>query len=97
MNGKLLNGMQARAARAMAGLSQQDVADQLGVQRRVILDFEAGTSVPREATLKKLEALFSSLGIEAFDGPDGSKGVLMSSDGADRVRLRRLNWPSDAT
>lgn len=40
--------------RKAAGLTQQEVADQLGIDRRNYAKYESGAHVPREAVLKKI-------------------------------------------
>ncbi|MBQ8507497.1 MAG: helix-turn-helix transcriptional regulator [Clostridia bacterium] len=52
------NGKNMIDARAAAGLSQQELAEKVGVKARQVQRWEKGTSKPSPASLEKLDALF---------------------------------------
>ncbi len=75
---------QARAARALLDLSQDDLARSAGVEPSVIADFEDGHERPSAETLARIAAALAKAG-----------AVLMAAgeqaDGGPGVRLR--TWP----
>src|SRR5690606_21262284 len=66
---------QIRAARALLGWSQSDLADRAGLSQTGIARIENGTNKPNTSTLVKIEAAFSAANIEFIDG-----GVRMLQD-----------------
>ncbi len=62
----------------MLGWSQDELAGRVGVQRRVILDFESGRRLPHESTIEALHRVLSESGITFTHTADGSVGVYMS-------------------
>jgi len=61
--------MEVKALRLAANLSQQAVADHLGVDRTTVTCWENGTSMPRADLLPKLADLFKCT-IDALFGRD---------------------------
>lgn len=67
---------QLRAARALLGISQKDLADRSGVHINSINSLENGVSDPKQSTLIKLRIALSSLGVEFTDATrDHGAGV----------------------
>lgn len=54
---------QVRAARALLGWSQADLAKAAKVHRVTVIDFEASKRVPHEATLDAFERALISAGV----------------------------------
>jgi transcriptional regulator with XRE-family HTH domain len=69
-------GVQVRAARALLSWDQKDLADAAGVSERAIMRFEAGTAVPRRATMAAIERAFNEAGV-IFIEESGVVGVLL--------------------
>jgi transcriptional regulator with XRE-family HTH domain len=66
----MLNKELARAARAMLGLTQAEVAQRASVAVRTIADFERGATLPHPRTLRDIQRAFEEMDIEfLFDGP----------------------------
>lgn len=74
---------QCRAARALIGLRQEDLADQSGVGLRTIVNFEKGNSTPIAANLAAIKRALESVGVtflsEGESSPGGA-GVRLTSD-----------------
>jgi transcriptional regulator with XRE-family HTH domain len=77
---------QLRAARALVGWSQHDLARVAGVGRRTIADFERGTRDPLTSTLNQMVAGLMLAGIRFVD--DGERGTDGEPEGRG-VRWRR--------
>lgn len=60
---------QCRAARALAGMSQQDLADAAEVAKATIANFETGNRKPYKRTLGALQAALEAKGVHFT--PDG--------------------------
>jgi transcriptional regulator with XRE-family HTH domain len=77
---------QCRAARAWLDWSQSDLAEQSNVSRRAIAEFERGSSVPHDRTLRDLLETFRENGIEMqFDGPK-AVGIRVSAENSSLVQ-----------
>jgi transcriptional regulator with XRE-family HTH domain len=63
-----------RAARALAGWSQQELAMQSQVSRSVIATFEMGTSTPQPRVMAELIRAFERAGIVFYDAIPGERG-----------------------
>lgn len=74
---------QCRAARALLGLEQGDVADRAGIARATLIDFEKGQRVPRAATVAAIRAALESSGVIFVAENGGGVGV--------RLKLPALN------
>lgn len=72
---------QLRAARAMVQWSQDELARRAGLQRRAILRFENGSSIPLDSTLRALERVLSEAGVEFCRRADGALGVFFRRAG----------------
>jgi transcriptional regulator with XRE-family HTH domain len=66
---------QCRAARALLGLSQEELARAAGISRATLIDFERGEREPIFANLK-IQAALERAGIEFTAAPDNRIGVL---------------------
>ena len=65
----MITGKQIKAARALAGWTQLDLACQSGVGVATIKKIESGTTDPRRSTLESIETAFAVKGIDfAADG-----------------------------
>ena len=63
-----------RAARALAGWSQQELAMQSQVSRSVIATFEMGTSTPQPRVMAELIKAFERAGIVFYEAIPGERG-----------------------
>lgn len=59
---------QCRAARALLGLEQGEVAEAAGVARATLIDFEKGQRTPRAATIASIKAALEAQGVEFTNG-----------------------------
>jgi predicted transcriptional regulator len=60
----VLRPAQCRAARALLGISQRELALRAGVTQLVLNRFERGKSDPRASTLEKIENALIAAGVE---------------------------------
>jgi DNA-binding XRE family transcriptional regulator len=60
----LLFAAQVRAARALLGLSQTDLAKAARIHRATLIDLEVGKREPQDATLIAIEEKLSSAGVK---------------------------------
>ncbi len=67
---------QIRAARALLGWSQHDLADKAGLSQTGIARIENGTNQPNTKTIEKINAAFDAADIEFL----GSSGLRKRSD-----------------
>jgi len=78
----MVNVQQMRAARALLGWSQEDLATRAGLGRRAVADIERQVGRPEGPhgrTLERIDAAFQEAGI-TFVNEDGVIGVLLASD-----------------
>lgn len=66
-----------RLARAVAGLSQSDLAARVGMTQRSIHKLEQGGTEPRRSTVAAIEMLWREYGIEFEDLGDGGFRALV--------------------
>lgn len=59
---------QCRAGRALAGMSQQDLADASQVAKATIANFETGNRKPYQRTLAALQAALEARGVAFTEG-----------------------------
>ena len=71
----MLTPAQCRAARALIGWSQQDLAGNAGVGTVAIHQLESGTSQPRRSTLEVIKRALENAGVEFIDENGGGAGV----------------------
>jgi len=77
-NGMPITAAQARGARAMLGLHQEDLAKQAGVTRSTLATFEAGGTSPHEATLQRIQVALETAGA-VFVETDAGVGVIVAA------------------
>ncbi|MEL6207290.1 MAG: helix-turn-helix transcriptional regulator [Pseudomonadota bacterium] len=68
---------QCRAARALIGMEQGDLATAAGVARSTLIDFEKDARTPRGATVSALRSTLEAAGVEFTNGDQ--PGVRMRS------------------
>jgi transcriptional regulator with XRE-family HTH domain len=80
-----ISGPQCRAARALLGLSQDDVAEASNVAKATIANFEVGKRRPYDRTLDDLRGALEAAGVEFIPENGGGAGVRLRdrSSGAD--------------
>ena len=66
-----------RLARAVAGMSQSDLAARIGMTQRSIHKLEQGGTEPRRSTVAAIEMLWREYGIEFEDLGDGGFRALV--------------------
>ncbi|MEW5728224.1 MAG: helix-turn-helix transcriptional regulator [Pseudomonadota bacterium] len=66
---------QCRAARALIGLRQEDLAEQSGVGLRTIVNFEKGNSTPIAANLVAIQRALEEAGVQFIPENGGGAGV----------------------
>jgi transcriptional regulator with XRE-family HTH domain len=71
----MITPAQTKAARALLGWTQDDLAERSGVVRRTLMSFETGQRSPREVTLLKIRKAFERAGIQFVNSP-ATTGVL---------------------
>jgi transcriptional regulator with XRE-family HTH domain len=73
---------QIRAARALLGWYQAELAQKSGISEYTLKNLERGVSDPRSSTLAKLQQAFEKAGVVFLDPGD-------VRDGGEGVRLKR--------
>lgn len=68
---------QCRAARALLGWSQPDLADAVGIARETIAHFERGARTPHPNNLTAIRSTLEAAGIDFIDPNGGGQGVRM--------------------
>jgi DNA-binding XRE family transcriptional regulator len=68
-----LTGRHVAAARGLLAMTQSDLAAAAGVTRQTLIDWEAGTRIPRSDTVDKVRDALERRGIEFSNG--GEPGV----------------------
>jgi transcriptional regulator with XRE-family HTH domain len=72
---EMITASQCRAARALIGWSQQELASQAGVGIMTVHQLEKDGSQPRRATLEVVERALESAGVEFIEENGGGAGV----------------------
>src|SRR5262245_3423925 len=73
----LITGSQIRAARALLGWSQQDLADKAILSETAVLKLETERADTRTSTIVKVRKALEAAGIEFIERPDGAAGVVL--------------------
>ena len=73
---------QCRAARAMLGIDQSELASSAGVSRSTLIDFEAGSRTPRGSTLDAIRAALEAAGVQFIAQDNGGPGVRLKNEAA---------------
>ncbi|WP_439525884.1 helix-turn-helix domain-containing protein [Roseovarius mucosus] len=66
---------QCKAARALLGLDQEQVAVLAKVARTTLIDFEKGLRAPRTSTIAAIRAALEAAGVEFIEPNGGGAGV----------------------
>ena len=72
-----MNPLQCRAARALLGWSQLDLAIASGVSRVTVKNFETERRIPRQASLQEMRIAFEAAGITFIEENGEGPGVMM--------------------
>jgi transcriptional regulator with XRE-family HTH domain len=90
---------QIRAARAIIGWKQTDLAAASGVSEVSIKNIERGATDPRSSTLDAIQKAFLKAGVVFLDAGDtraGGPGVRLTKDGgAASIPIEALNAEND--
>lgn len=70
-----INSAQARAARALIGLSQDELVALSGIPKSTIVRFETGVGTPRQSTIAAIRAALETAGVEFIEENGGGAGV----------------------
>lgn len=73
----MITGSQIRAARALLGWSQRDLADRAVLSETAVLKLETGGADSRTSTLLKARQSLEAAGVEFINRADGATGVLL--------------------
>lgn len=76
-----LSAPQCRAARAILGISQDDLAQRSKVAKATIANFEAGNRRPYDRTLDDLRRALEAAGVEFIPENGGGAGVRLARSG----------------
>jgi predicted transcriptional regulator len=77
----MISGRQIRAARALLGIKQSDLAKDAGISVIAIKNLERGLSDPRQSTITAIEQAFAQKGVVFLSPGDtrpGGEGVRRS-------------------
>lgn len=74
----MMTPAQCKAARALLGLEQSEVADAAGIARATVVDFEKGLRVPRSKTLDGIREALEAAGVVFIEENGGGAGVRLS-------------------
>lgn len=77
----MITNTQARAARALVGLSQGDLARIADVNTRTVMDFESGKRTPIPATQNAIKLALQNAGVEFIPENGGGPGVRLAKRG----------------
>jgi transcriptional regulator with XRE-family HTH domain len=72
----MITGAQIRAARALIGWKQSELAEQSGVSEISIKNIERGATDPRASTLQAVQAAFDRAGVVFLEPGDMRSGGL---------------------
>jgi transcriptional regulator with XRE-family HTH domain len=67
-----------KAARALAGLNQRELAARAGVGAQTLADFERGAREPLTSNLEKLRSALEKAGVQFIDEDGGGAGVRLA-------------------
>lgn len=84
-SGAMISSRQIRAARAMAGWTQDRLAGAAGLSLAVVNNVERDVTDPRRSTLDAIQRALEGAGIEFLserqNSPDGGEGLRMRGNG----------------
>jgi transcriptional regulator with XRE-family HTH domain len=75
MHDEQISSGQCRAARALLGLQQAELAVAARVARKTLADFEGGKSAPQPRTLIAIRTALETAGVEFIPENGGGPGV----------------------
>ena len=75
---------QVKAARALLGWSQKELAEHSGVSLSTLNRLERGDGDSSISSLRLIHKAFEQAGIQLVNSPDGAIGVLLSEEGLAR-------------
>lgn len=75
----MVSSRQIRAARALLGWSQQELADRAIVSLNAVTRLEQGITDPRVSTITAIEKALTKAGIEFLPRADKGEGVRLKS------------------
>lgn len=81
-----ITGKHVAAARALLGMSQEELAAATGIAAHTILRFETEKNVPRQLTRESLQRVLEDRGIEFSNG--GEPGVKLIPSKAKTTKVR---------
>ncbi len=76
----MITGLQIRAARALLGWSQLDLADHAVVSETAIVKLETQRADTRSSTIIKVRKALEDAGIDFITRTDGATGVVLRPD-----------------
>ncbi|WP_043646041.1 helix-turn-helix transcriptional regulator [Caenispirillum salinarum] len=71
VDAKILTPSQSRAARALLGWSQQQLAEKAEVAKQTLADFERGARTPYDRTLRDIRSTLEDAGVLLLDSENG--------------------------
>jgi transcriptional regulator with XRE-family HTH domain len=80
---------QLRAARALLGWSQKELADMAGVSLSTLNRLERGDGDPSISSLRLIQGAFEQAGLRFFTTAEGAIGVSLSAEGLQQEEVRR--------
>ena len=80
----IMSPSQCRAARALADVTQEQLAELAKVGVSTVRDFEAGRRQPRDQSLAAMRTTLEGLGITVLDSGDASRS---GGEGVRRTKL----------
>jgi transcriptional regulator with XRE-family HTH domain len=82
----MLNKELTRAARALLGLTQAQVAERASVAVKTIADFERGHTLPQARTLRDIQSAFEVMGVEFLFEGTRAVGLRFRKENSDPVQ-----------
>ncbi|WP_211228906.1 helix-turn-helix transcriptional regulator [Thalassobaculum salexigens] len=86
----MINPSQCRGARALLGITQQQLADLAGISKRTVIEFEGGIRVPLTTTSRSLQWALENAGIEFLRGNGAGSGVRFRNPEVEDSLLPRM-------
>ena len=77
---RAISAAQCRAARALVGISREQLAASAGVPSRTLADFELSNTGTRAGTIDKLVQALEAAGVEFIEQNGGGAGVRLRRD-----------------
>lgn len=74
---------QCRAARALIGMEQGNLASTAGIARATLIDFEKEQRTPRPSTIAAIRAALEAAGVVFLESNGNGPGVALRTSGSD--------------